>query len=107
MAERGGRTYLKTIENSKSLSIRPILEARLHPDTDKVVTDSAEGYSTEMPPHQHEKGEHKEELRYKGFISSTRTIESAFSLFKRGIMGSYHKMSRDHIDSRSEEHTSE
>jgi transposase-like protein len=99
MAERGGRTYLKTIENSKALSIRPILEARLHPDTDKVVTDSAAVYSTVIPPHQHEEGVHKEELRDKGFISSTRTIESAFSLFKRGIMGSYHKMSRDHIDS--------
>ncbi|MGB8772450.1 MAG: transposase [Candidatus Korobacteraceae bacterium] len=32
------------------------------------------------------------------FITGTRSIESAFSLFKRGLVGSYHKMSRDHMD---------
>jgi hypothetical protein len=31
--------------------------------------------------------------------TSTRTIEGAFSLFKRGVIGSYHKLSKDHLDS--------
>lgn len=30
---------------------------------------------------------------------STRTIEGAFSLFKRGVIGSYHHLSKDHLDS--------
>jgi transposase-like protein len=98
LAERGGRIHLQTIESTKALAIRPILEARLSPDTKKVVTDSAPVYTRLIPPEQHEEGVHKDELRDDGFIRSTRTIESAFSLFKRGIVGSYHKMSRDHMD---------
>jgi ISXO2-like transposase domain len=54
------------------------------------VTDSARMYG---------KANHHRELRDEGFIRSTRTIESAFSLFQRGIVGSYHKLSRDHMDS--------
>src|ERR1039457_4616940 len=98
LAEPGGRIHLQTIESTKALAIRPILEARLSPDTKKVVTDSAPVYTRLIPPEQHEEGVHKDELRDDGFIRSTRTIESAFSLFKRGIVGSYHKMSRDHMD---------
>ena len=30
---------------------------------------------------------------------STKTIEGVFSLFKRGVIGSYHKLSPDHLDS--------
>jgi hypothetical protein len=33
-----------------------------------------------------------------GFVSM-KTIEGAFSLFKRGLIGSYHKLSQDHLDS--------
>jgi hypothetical protein len=28
-----------------------------------------------------------------------KTVEGAFSLFKRGVIGSYHKLSKDHLDS--------
>ena len=99
IAERGGRIHLKTIPNTTALSIRPVLDAKLHPDTDKIVTDGARVYDYSFPKDKHETGVHADELRDKGFITSTRTIESAFSLFKRGIVGSYHKMSRDHMDS--------
>src|ERR1039457_6657392 len=99
IAERCGRTYLKTIANTKALTIRPILDARLDPNTERVVTDSHATYTYTIPPEKHETTSHKQELRDDGFITGTRTIESAFSLFKRAIIGSYHKMSRDHIDS--------
>lgn len=56
-------------------------------------------YGKAFPKDKHEKVNHHRKLRDKGFIESTRTVESAFSLFKRGIVGSYHKMSRDHMDS--------
>ena len=99
IAERGGSIHLKTIPNTTALAIHPILDAKIDPDTEKVVTDSANVYGKAFPKGKHEKANHHRELRDQGFIRSTRTIESAFSLFKRGIVGSYHKMSRDHMDS--------
>jgi transposase-like protein len=98
IAERGGRVHLQTIENSKAMSIRPVLESRLRPDTDRIVTDSAAAYDKTIPEDKHERRSHKQELDDEGFIRSTRSIETAFSLFKRGLVGSYHKMSRDHMD---------
>jgi hypothetical protein len=95
----GKDAKITVLENTKALSIRPILDARLDPNTERVVTDSHATYTYTIPPEKHETTSHKQELRDDGFITGTRTIESAFSLFKRGIIGSYHKMSRDHIDS--------
>ena len=99
IAERGGRIHLKAIPNTTALAIRPILNTSVAPDTERVVTDSANVYAGAFPKGKHEKANHHREIRDKGFVASTRTIESAFSLFKRGIVGSYHKMSRDHMDS--------
>ena len=99
LAERGGRIHLQTIENAKAITIRPVLEAKLDPDTDRVFTDARTSYSRVIPPEKHTETSHKQELRDDGFITGTRSIESAFSLFKRAIVGSYHKMSRDHMDS--------
>jgi transposase-like protein len=99
IAERGGRIHLQTIENTKIATLRPLLESKLDPDTAKVVTDGAAAYSYAIPKDKHEERSHKTELRDDGFITGTRHIESAFSLFKRGLVGSYHKMSKDHMDS--------
>jgi transposase-like protein len=99
IAERGGRVHLQSIPNTTALAIHPILKDRIDPDTDKVSTDAASVYGNAFPKGKHQKTKHKYEVKQKGFIASTRTIESAFSLFKRGIVGSYHKMSRDHMDS--------
>jgi len=98
IAERGGRIHLQTVENVKNESIHPILSARVAPDTERVVTDANPVYVNAFPKGKHEKKYHYRELRDKGRIDSTRSIETAFSLFKRGLVGSYHKLSRDHMD---------
>lgn len=103
IAERGGRVHLQVIENAKIPTVRAALESHLNPDTDKVVTDGAAVYGFTIPPEKHEVGIHQDELSEKGYITSTRSVESAFSLFKRGVVGSYHKMSRDHMGSYLEE----
>jgi transposase-like protein len=97
MAERGGRIHLQIIESTKALAIGPVLEAKLDPDTEKVVTDAHATYSSTIPRDKHEEHSHKDELRDEGFISSTRHLESAFSLFKRGIAGSFHMISAKHL----------
>ena len=98
IAERNGRVHLQRVANARAVSIRPVLESKLSPNVSQVITDSASVYTTLIPADKHKETSHKDELREFGELS-TRTIEGAFSLFKRGVIGSYHKLSKDHLDS--------
>jgi transposase-like protein len=98
IAERNGRVHLQKIDNTRAESIRPVIAARLDAKTEEVITDSAPVYSFIIPAEQHTEVSHKDELREFGELS-TKTIEGVFSLFKRGVIGSYHKLSKDHLDS--------
>jgi transposase-like protein len=99
MVERGGRIHLQRLDNAKIGTLRPILEAKLSPNAAKVVTDGAAAYTFIVPKEKHEPTIHGEELYSTGKIEGTKTVEGAFSLFKRGLIGSYHQLSEDHLDS--------
>jgi transposase-like protein len=98
IVERGGRVHLQRLENCKAEAIRPVLAANLSPNASEIVTDSASVYTRLLPDEKHTEVSHKDELREFGEVS-TRTVEGAFSLFKRGVIGSYHHLSKDHLDS--------
>ena len=98
IAERNGRIHLQTIDNAKAATLRPLLEARVSSDTDKVVTDAACVYNAIIPAEKHEEILSKDSIRDRGF-SATYTVDGAVALFKRGVVGSYHKLSKDHLDS--------
>jgi len=99
LIERGGRIRLQRVENAKIDSLRPVINANLSPDASKIVTDGASQYTFILPKEKHEATIHRQELSASDEIHGTRTIEGAFSLFKRGVVGSYHKLSKDHLDS--------
>jgi transposase-like protein len=99
MVERGGRVRLQRVENAKTETLRPVIAANLSPDASKVVTDGAAAYTFILPKEKHVATVHERELELTDSIQGTRTIEGAFSLFKRGLVGSYHKLSKDHLDS--------
>jgi transposase-like protein len=96
MAERGGRIHLQTIPQKNLASIKPVLDANLDPDTEQVVTDSNPVYTYSIPKDKHKETSHKEELKSKNW-TPTQTVENAFSLFKRGIIGNYHQLSPWHL----------
>lgn len=98
IAERNGRIHMQTVPNTRAESLAPVIEMKLSPEASKIVTDSAAAYNWILPKDKHEVVSHKDELKEFGELS-TKTIEGAFSLFKRGIIGSYHKLSKDHLDS--------
>ena len=102
IAERSGRVHMQKIDNAKAETIKPILKEKLSPETKQVVTDGAPVYGwvvpSIVPVSQHKVVIHKDEIEEFGEVSS-KTIEGAFSLFKRGVIGSYHKLSKDHLDS--------
>jgi transposase-like protein len=97
MAERGGRIHLKTVKSRTSKDIKPVIDAKLRPSTEEVVTDHLRTYQEVIPKDKHTRTNHKEELKDKNW-TSTQTVENAFSLFKRGIVGNYHQLSREHLD---------
>jgi hypothetical protein len=78
-------------------SIKHIVDANVSTDTKQIVTDALSVYRFTIPQDKHKETNHKEELRDKDW-TSTQTIENAFSLFKRGIVGNYHQLSKDHLD---------
>jgi transposase-like protein len=96
IVERGGRVHMQTMKNAKKESLKPVIEAKVSPDTDKIVTDGAAAYLTIIPVEKHQAGNHKEEKR-KGRVSN-QTFEGVFSLFKRGLIRSYHKLGTEHLD---------
>jgi transposase-like protein len=97
IVERGGRIHMQTIKNVKKDTVKAVLDTKLSPDTDKVVTDGAVSYTFLIPADKHQPGNHKEERKARKPVSN-QTIEGAFSLFKRGLVGSYHKLGNDHLD---------
>lgn len=96
MAERGGRIHFETIKDRTTKSIGPAIAANVDPDTTKYVTDGLSTYEFVLPRNKHEAGNHSEELKDKN-STSTQAIETAFSLFKRGIVGQYHWLSPWHL----------
>lgn len=97
IAERDGRIHLQTVKSIKNQDIGAVIQDKLNPDTPEVVTDGAKRYRGIIPPDKHTEREHKRELRDKNW-TSTQTVENAFSLFKRGIVGNYHQLSAEHLD---------
>jgi transposase-like protein len=96
IAERGGRVHLKKIKDLKQESIAPILDAAISPKVSLIHTDGANRYKGMIPREKHIRGNHMKELET-GHVSN-QTIEGVFSLFKRGVVGSYHKLGIEHMD---------
>jgi transposase-like protein len=97
MAERNGRVHLESMSNRRFESIKPVLDAKLAADTKEVVTDGNPTYLRLIPEEKHARGNHGKELAERVW-TTTQTVENAFSLFKRAIIGNYHKLSPWHLD---------
>lgn len=97
LAERNGQIHMQAIPNAGKEPIRAIVQKKLDPQTPTVITDGKSNYKSVIDPKKHVPGHHKRELKEKNY-SATYTVESAFSLFKRGIVGNYHWLSAEHLD---------
>ena len=96
MVERGGRLRLRHLGKGSATAkgIAPIVEANVSPDVERIMTDESPIYPYGLPKEQlpkHYTINHSREY-VRGDVH-TNTIESAFSLLKRGIVGSFHKVS--------------
>jgi transposase-like protein len=101
--QRGGDLKFIHCKDRPTEAIRKALQEHVSQDVDVIVTDESILYNSGIPASQQSKRRSvnhraKEYVRYEdGFMVTTNTVESAFSLFKRGIVGSWHKVSPKHL----------
>jgi transposase-like protein len=97
---RGGDVRFFHAEDAKKGTLAKYIQENISTDVDVMITDELPAYKSAVGDHKHETVNHaaKEYARYEdGTCISTNTVESAFSLLKRGIIGSWHKISTKHL----------
>lgn len=99
MVERdGGRLKLVPIADTKSSIIQPKLEKHISQHVGTIYTDGHPIYVfavKEKWPGKHKTIDHTKTYGIGDVY--TNTIENAFSLFKRGVYGTFHKVSKKHL----------
>jgi transposase-like protein len=98
--QRGGDVRFFHAADAKSGTLAKYIQENISQDVEVIVTDELRGYPKAMGDlrDRHETVNHsaKEYVRFGTDIHSN-SIESAFSLLKRGIIGSWHKVSAKHL----------
>ncbi len=90
---RSGEVVAEVVADTEAATLRPFVEDHTRP-TAMVFTDGHKGYNAVKRPRaevHHSAGE------YVRGIVHTNGIESLWSMFKRGYVGTYHKMSDKHL----------
>jgi transposase-like protein len=97
--QRGGELRLRHVADSKSKTIRTFVAAHVSPDAENVYTDQAVAYPHALSPQfiaKHKTVNHIIGEYARGDVY-TNSIESAFSLLKRGVIGQFHRLSGKHL----------
>lgn len=94
--ERGGEVRLKVEARADGKTIKAFIEAHIDGEADAIFTDEWNAYDSAVGNIPHAKVNHYREEWVNGDCH-TQTIESVWSLFKRSIIGSYHKLSVKHL----------
>jgi transposase-like protein len=99
--ERGGPVRMKAEKRSKNPSqkiIRQWIAEVTAPNAEKLYTDEHPAYfGIQDEDTKHESVDHNKREYARGDVH-TNSIENAWSLFKRSVVGSYHKVSEKHLD---------
>jgi transposase-like protein len=108
LRQRNGDLRFFHAEDAKSGTLAKYIRENVSTDVDVLITDSFPAYKHAVGDAEHKIVNHHagEYVRYEnGACVRTNTVESAFSLLKRGIMGSWHKISAKHLPAYLDEMT--
>ena len=96
--ERNGEARLQTIPDTTRRTLHGFIDKYVASDAEAIYTDDWPAYKG-IADHdtRHESVNHSADEWVRGDVH-TNTIENVFSLFKRSVVGSYHKVSRKHLD---------
>jgi transposase-like protein len=96
--ERDGRIALQVVNGRDRESLHGFINKTTAPNTEAIYTDDWPAYDG-IADHdtRHETVNHSLEEYVRGDVH-TNSVESVWSLLKRSIIGSYHKVSAKHLD---------
>jgi hypothetical protein len=97
--QRGGEVRFRHVPDTKIDTISGFVKAHLSTEVERVMTDQMGVYPTVLAPEftgRHERVNHIIGEYVRGDVT-TNSIESAFSLLKRGVIGQFHKLSGKHL----------
>jgi transposase-like protein len=107
--QRGGQLRFFHAEDVKAGTLAKYIKENVSEDVDVIMTDDFTSYPFAMDRAGHSRSKHKTINHSAGVYVdgdiTTNGIESAFSLLKRGIIGSWHKVSAKHLPAYLEEMT--
>ncbi len=106
--QRDGDLRFFHASDASSGTLAKYIRENVSQDVEVIITDDLPAYPRAVGdlPHQTVNHTAKEYARYEnGACISTNTVESAFSLLKRGIIGSWHKISAKHLPAYLDEMT--
>jgi transposase-like protein len=95
-----GRVRFFHVPNGKRVSLQPIIDKNIAPNATRVITDDSAVYDfaiNERHQKNHRKVNHSIQWIVPGSKIHTNTVESSFSLLKRGLIGSFHRVSIKHL----------
>lgn len=107
--QRGGDLRFFHASDAKSGTLAQYIRENVSTDVEVMVTDELPAYPKAMiragvHGSKHKTIRHRDKVYVQGDIH-TNTVENAFSLLKRGIMGSWHKISAKHLPAYLDEMT--
>jgi transposase-like protein len=96
--QRAGKIRLQVIEHADKATLHQFIHDNTAPDTEAIYTDELPAYwGIEDADTKHKWVNHSAEEWVVGDVH-TNGIESVWSLLKRSIIGSYHRVSIKHLD---------
>jgi transposase-like protein len=107
--QRDGDLRFFHAEDAKSGTLAKYITENISEDVDVIMTDEFSAYPDAMrrakvPATKHKTVNHSKRIYAQGDLY-TNSVESAFSLLKRGIVGTWHKVSAKHLPAYLDEMT--
>ncbi|HEY1708274.1 MAG TPA: IS1595 family transposase [Rhizomicrobium sp.] len=96
LVERGGKVRSQHVPEVNARTLRPILVSQIHHQTSLMTDDAGQYRHMGKEFERHEVVNHGIDEYVRG-DAHTNTIEGYFSILKRGIVGTYHHVSPQHL----------
>ena len=93
---RKGNVVCKIIENAEAATLDSFIREAVSDNCDLVATDTSNAYKTVHRGFRHDTVNHGRGEYVRGSVH-TNTIEGFWSLLKRGILGTYHNVSKKYL----------
>ena len=101
--QRGGKIRLERIPNTRKNTLHDFINRTVKDEAEAIYTDELRSYlGIGDADTRHETVKHSEEEWVVGDVH-TNSVEGVWSLFKRSIVGAFHKISAKHLDRYLEE----